>query len=92
MRAGLLNRIISIEQPSVGREEYGATTRNWEHLCKTRSKVTYSSGSRLNENNEIVFAYEVIFTIRIYHKVNERMRIKYNGRYYRILSIEENKE
>ena len=65
----------------------------WEtFIDRTRAKVTYSSGNRANENNEIVFAYEVIFTVRIYHQITERMRIIWEGRKYRILSIEENKE
>ena len=46
----------------------------------------------LNENNEIVFAYEVIFTVRIYLQITERMRIIWEGRKYRILSIELSKQ
>ena len=90
MRAGLLNKIISVEKPEVVCDEYGANSLKWvQHISKTRAKVTYSSGSRANENNEITFAYEVIFTIRIYHKVDERMRIIWESKKYRILSIEE---
>lgn len=93
MRAGLLNSIIAIEKPETVSDDFGANSLKWvNHIPKTRAKVTYSSGSRANENNEIIFAYEVIFTVRIYHQINERMRIIWEGRKYRILSIEENKE
>jgi len=61
-------------------------------IINTRAKVSYSSGNRANENNEIVFAYEVLFTMRIYHQISERMRIIWKNREYRILSIERNKE
>ena len=92
MRAGLLNNIISVEKPEVISDEFGANSLKWvQHIPKTRAKVTYSSGSRTNENNEITFAYEVVFTIRIYHKVDERMRIIWEGKKYRILSIEEDR-
>ena len=92
MRAGLLNNIISVEKPEVISDEYGANSLKWvQHIPKTRAKVTYGRGSRTNENNEITFAYEVIFTIRIYHKVDERMRIQWEGKKYRILSIQEDR-
>ena len=92
MRAGLLNSVISVEKPEVVSDDFGANSLQWvQHIPKTRAKVTYSSGSRANENNEIIFAYEVIFTVRIYHSITERMRILWEGRKYRILSIEEDK-
>lgn len=93
MKAGLLNKIISVEQPSLETDEFGANSVQWESFIdRTRAKVTYSSGNRANENNEIVFAYEVIFTVRIYHQITERMRIIWEGRKYRILSIEKDTE
>lgn len=93
MRAGLLNSVIAVDKPIVVADDFGANSLKWEqHISSTRAKVTYSSGTRANENNEIIFAYEVIFTVRIYHQINERMRIIWEGRKYRILSIEENKE
>lgn len=93
MRAGLLNSVISVEKPEVVSDEFGANSLKWvQHIPKTRAKVTYSSGSRVNENNEIIFAYEVIFTVRIYHQIDERMRIRWEGKNYRILSIEEDRQ
>lgn len=92
MRAGLLNSVISVEKPEVVTDEFGANTLNWvQHIPKTRAKVTYNSGSRANTNNEIIFAYEVVFTVRIYHQIDERMRIRWEGKKYRILSIEEDR-
>lgn len=92
MRAGNLSSIICIETPKVETDDFGANRIQWvQFVSKSRARVSYSSGSRVNENNEITFAYEVIFTIRHYHKVNERMRILWEGRKYRILSIERNK-
>lgn len=93
MRAGRLTEIISVEKPTQWSNEYGATSIQWENFIgKTRAEVTYSNGNRRNENNEIIFAYEVTFTVRIYHQINERMRIIWKNKKYRILSIEENKE
>lgn len=93
MRAGRLTEVISVEKPTQWQNEYGATSIEWEtFIGRTRAEVTYSNGNRRNENNEIIFAYEVIFTVRIYHQIDERMRIIWKNKKYRILSIEENKE
>lgn len=92
MRAGLLSEVISVEKPVTYTNEYGANSTKWEtFIGKTKAQITYTSGNRLNENNEIIFAYEVVFTVRIYHQINERMRIIWKNKKYRILSIEENK-
>lgn len=93
MRAGLLNEVIKVEKPVTTTNEYGANYIQWEtFIGRTKAQVTYSSGNRLNENNEIIFAYEVVFTVRIYHQIDERMRIIWKNRKYRILSIEENRK
>ncbi len=93
MRAGLLTEVITVEKPTVENNEYGATPIKWiTHIGKTKAQVTYTSGNRSNENNEIIFAYEVVFTVRIYHQIDERMRIIWKNKKYRILSIEENKQ
>lgn len=95
MQAGLLNEIISVEQPIVSRsDEYSSKSLiKWQNFIKqTKANVTYTSGNRVNENNEIIFAYEVVFKVRIYHQIDERMRIIWKNKKYRILSIEPNKK
>lgn len=90
MRAGLLRDVIQVEKPEVVQNDFGANHIEWvTFIDRTRAQVTYSSGNRANENNEIIFAYEVIFTIRVYHQIDERMRIVWKNKKYRILSIEE---
>lgn len=93
MRAGLMLEVIKFEQPIIETDDFGANSLRWEtFINKTRAQVTYSTGNRVNENNEIIFAYEVDFTIRSYHQINERMRIIWQNRKYRILSIQRMKE
>ncbi|SKB43538.1 Phage head-tail joining protein [Macellibacteroides fermentans] len=36
---------------------------------------------------EIVNTYNITFTVRNYHSINETMRIIWKGKYYRIISI-----
>lgn len=89
MIAGALKEVISVEQPKIVKDDFGANKLIWETaIASTRAKVTYTSGNRANENNEIVFAYNVIFTVRIYHQISENMRIIWKSKKYRILSLE----
>lgn len=91
MQAGILTEKISIEQPTIQQNGFGANNIKWTEFVTTRAGVTFSNGNRANENNEIVFTYNVIFKIRYYHNVTEFMRIIWNGQKYRILSIQPDK-
>lgn len=88
MQAGILNEEIKIQQPTVNVNGFGANDISWSDFITTRAFVSYNNGNRVNENGEITFSYEVSFTIRVYHQINERMRIIWQGKKYRILSIE----
>jgi SPP1 family predicted phage head-tail adaptor len=91
MRAGLLSEDVTFEQQSINKGEFGATNVSWQPFKNTKARVTYNSGNRTNDVNEVFFAYEVVFTIRIYHQIDENMRIIWQGKKYRILSIERQK-
>lgn len=92
MRAGQLNEVIQIEKPEIYVDDFGANSTVWKTIIEhTKARVTYNNGNRAIENNEIVFAYEVTFTVRIYHQIKEDMRIIWKNKKYRILSIEESK-
>lgn len=90
MQAGLLREPITVQEPVTIKDNYGANTTDWKDVISTRAQVTYNNGNRQNQNNEIVHTYTITFTIRLYHRVDELMRIIWNGKKYRILSI--NKE
>lgn len=87
MRAGLLQNPITIQEAISIKDGFGANSIEWKDVVSTRAQVTYNNGNRQNQNNEIVHSYTVTFTIRLYHRINEGMRIIWNGNKYRILSI-----
>lgn len=91
MRAGQLTEKITLQEATISTNSYGANDLVWNDVITTRANVIYTNGNRINDTNEITFAYTVTFVIRSYHKINERMRILYNDKLYRILSIEENR-
>ena len=87
LRAGELRESITIKEPVVIKDSYGGNVTEWRDVISTRDKVKQDSGSRENQNNEILHTAIVSFTIRLYHRLNESMIIIWNGRKYRILSI-----
>lgn len=87
MRAGAYNKIVEILRKSVTTTEYGADKVVWNAVRRTRAGVSYLSGSRTEENREIFYAEQVVFTLRSYVEVEDEDRIKYGGKTYRILSI-----
>ena len=91
MQAGLLKECITIEQPTISQNVYGANELEWSKFVDTRAFVNYTSGNRMTANNEVIWSHQVNFTIRVYHQVNEKMRIIWQGRKYRILAIEPDK-
>lgn len=89
MQASLLREIIDIYVPELSSNEYGEQVQKYERLYTTRAYVRHSYGNRAEENDEIFTNYRKTFTIRKYHNLNEKMYVRYQRRFYRILSIEE---
>ena len=91
MRAGILTETILLQESVPIKNEFGATSMEWVDYLQTRANIKFNSGNRVNQNNETFTSYTLTFTIRFYHKVNEQMRIIYQGKKYRILAINSNR-
>lgn len=88
MRAGLLNEVISIFRQIEQQSDYGDISTSYQQVYTTRAQVEHSLGSRTIQNEEIFYDYSKKFTIRYYVDVMDTDRIFYNGKYYRVISIE----
>lgn len=93
MQSGILTEIIHIERLQTVNNEYGEIeTEIYKPHIRTRANVKYNSIGRTEDNNELFFAQDVTFIVRIYHDIRDLDRILWNGGKYRILSIEKNKQ
>lgn len=92
MRAGMLNELIDIYSPVESINDYGERTFDWEKTYTTRANVSWDSGSRNIENNEIVNNYSKTFTVRSYVPVTEKDEIYWQDKKYRIISVEHRKD
>lgn len=90
MIAGLLKDRIEIHSPLIVRDEYGNQKTTYQFKTSTRAKIDHVKGERAEENEEIVYIYNKTFQVRYYVNVGDFDRIKWNGKFYRILNIEPN--
>ena len=89
MRAGILKYPIEIWQVTVTTNEFNEQTDTYSKSFETRANITYNSGARSDINNEIVYPQTVTFEVRNYVPVGEYDHIKYNDKFYRILTLQE---
>ncbi len=88
MNAGLLNKNIIIVEVHYTRNKYGEQDRTLDLKYKTRARVIYDSGSRAEENSELVYNYYKTFQVRHYVPIVETDFVDYDNKLYRILAIE----
>lgn len=74
------------------KNSFGEEETSLLKICSTRCGVSNNTTSRNVINYEIQYPYTKFFIVRIYVDVQEDDFIKYNGKFYRILSIEENRD
>lgn len=90
MQAGLLNELVEIYKPSIDSNEFGEQVQVYIKRVDTKAQVIYdSSGQRNTSNNEIIYNYQKTFKLRRYIELMENYQLKYKGKMYRILSIED---
>lgn len=89
MLAGLLTETISLYRPVKREDKFGKSTKidYIPYIEKTRARVIDNKGTRTNENNEIIYVFNVTFVIRGYHKIDNYMRIKWKNNFYKIINI-----
>lgn len=87
MQAGLLTDIIDFFRSETTRDALGGTSEKWERVFCKRACVRFKTGSRREVNSEVLNTSTITITIRYCKDIHEKMRIGYEDRKYRILSI-----
>lgn len=86
--SGRLNEIIEIWIQDVYTSEYGDTDIRYKFAANARALVDHTTGSLSVENLELFNNYQKNFTVRFHTDVHDTDRIKYNGKFYRIITID----
>lgn len=91
-RAGQLNEKIEIYKVNWVKNDYGSQVEELELRTSTRAKLMNLSGNRMVENDEIVHNYSKSFLVRFYVEVEDYDKILWNGKYYRVIDIQEDRQ
>lgn len=92
MRAGLLNKVVTILKPEVTKNEVGEQETLYVPHFTTKARLQHTTSTRDIENTEILFKTIDIFTIRDYHEIHDDYRIECLGKTYRIIRVLEEPE
>lgn len=91
MNAAILKTPIDIYELVTTKTEYGTIQTSYRKKTQTRAYVQFNSENQVVSEGEIWFPVNRTFIVRAYVDIVETDQIEYEGKRYRILSINENK-
>lgn len=91
MNAALLKDPIDIYELNTTKTEYGTIQTNYVLKYHTRAYVRFNSENMTVSEGEIFFPVNRTFIVRSYVPVVETDQIEFEGKRYKILSINKNK-
>jgi SPP1 family predicted phage head-tail adaptor len=89
MQIGDFDRRIKIQGYSEVTDGYGQMLPVWSTLTDAWAKVAYEDSTEMDEADQLVAVSVVKFFVRLRKDIDETMRVKWDGMYYAITSIEE---
>lgn len=89
MNAGLMDRIIDIQQETVTNSN-GSISKSWTNVLTARPAwIRPERGSENMQGQRMESVQRMVFNIRFVGGLNTKMRIKYDDNYFNIESIVE---
>jgi len=88
MITSLLNRLITIEKSTMGKDAVGAPTSVYEEVSTVWSSMFIRSVDTRYTTEGALPVSTTEWTIRYRNDVDIKCRINYEGNYYKILSVE----
>ena len=85
--AGQLDRRITIQSFTTTTDDFGEVVKSFTTLANVWAKVEEKRGSEGEEGSQLVATKRVEFFIRYRSDINEKMRIRYNNKTYKIEAI-----
>lgn len=89
MRAGELDRRITIQQPNVTRNETGEEVTTWADVATVWAKADPVDGDEGFQSDRRVNTSRMQFTIRYRPGVTAKMRVVYDGETFKIEDVRE---
>lgn len=93
MEAGKYFYTTDIYEPEEVRSEVGSKQTTYKYLVTTKAGIIYNKGSRaVVGESEIFYDTTLTFIFRAYAPITENSRIKYDGDFYRVVSLEKRQD
>ena len=89
MRAGELDRLIVIETPTEGQDDYGGRALTWVTFATVWAKVTPTRGRETVAADQVVAQADTVFRIYWLSGLTTKMRVSYDGQLYDIAHLAE---
>lgn len=92
MMAGQYNEIVKVFRIEETENDYGERESEQIYVTTTRAKVESTTGTRSNENNEIVYDYTKTFYVRSYIPITDTSIIEFDNKKYRIITFDKRRD
>lgn len=90
MNAALLKNPIEIHELVTEKTEYGTIRSFYRYKCRTRSHIIFNSENQVVSEGEVFYPINRTFIVRSYIPVKETDRIKWEDKFWKIMSINKN--
>jgi len=89
IQIGNMRYQIDIQYSTIIKDDYGSPSETWVTAFLLRRAVKYVSGNKAIDTDEVFSSQTVQFITHYRGTINEKMRILFSGKKYRILFIDE---
>lgn len=90
LKAGQLNKRITLETLTAGRDEYGGQTEEWGTPQQVWAEIRFPSAREIFQGDQLTAVQSAVFKIRYRAGVSAaKNRVKYNGQVYNIAAVTE---
>lgn len=89
MRAGDLDRVISIERKMSETTAAGDVIDHWDEILTLRAKVTHEAGREFFQSGQTFSEARVLFLVRYHPNVRVTDRVVFEGQRYDVNNIRE---
>lgn len=91
LQAGSMNERVVVLAPVVGRGVYGEQVCIYEEVATVWARVQYQKSQKALSAGEVWMSSQVVVTTRVNGKINDRCRLKWDGKLYQLESYNRSK-
>lgn len=90
MNSALLRHIIDIYELVETKTQYGTIKKDYQHKYQARAHVIFNSENQVISEGEVYYPINRTFIVRAFIPVKETDVIEFEGKRYKIMSINKN--